>query len=228
MKGLDKIPSAQDLSKTYDFLQFTKTHASESELALWSQWTRFDPRLAEIFITYILKNWTRINPVQLNLQIKTQAWPSVFGVLMEQALMTISNADKTLFRHWKRCVMTSISPAPWELYFIGTRAFAGSEMRKDVEYSLNLYKRWGYFGRDYFLNHSKKLTSNSTHMDQKTRLKILKNLTLKKERITIHDYLIALNGGSTQRQAQRDLQKCQFLKKTGQTRARFYRLKKQI
>ena len=91
MKGLLDIPNESSLTGAYSRLQAAlmakkKDRASRikcSELAVWSQWTRFDARLGEILIDYLSRNWKRINGVNLNNQISKQPWPAILGVILE-------------------------------------------------------------------------------------------------------------------------------------------------
>jgi len=81
MKGLEKIPSHKALQKAYEKI-YLNEGIQVSQIAKWSQWVRFDPRLGEILINYIEKNWKEINPVSLNKVLLKSPWPAAFGVLL--------------------------------------------------------------------------------------------------------------------------------------------------
>jgi hypothetical protein len=46
MKGLMYIPTLNDLQKAYQKVQINPRKISTDEWVLWSQWSRFDARLA--------------------------------------------------------------------------------------------------------------------------------------------------------------------------------------
>ncbi|MBI3535142.1 MAG: hypothetical protein HY072_06620, partial [Deltaproteobacteria bacterium] len=154
MKGLESIPTPNDLLKAYNTLQFKQKMLLPSKLAFWSQWSRFDPRLAEIIVFYISKNWKDISALTLNREIKKQPWPGVLGVLLEQVILFagFSLNEKVLFRNWARFVMTGVSKASFELFFIGLRSLGGRLSLQDAVLSHKTYKKWGYFGRELLIN----------------------------------------------------------------------------
>src|SRR4030081_1425871 len=98
MKGLIHIPSLPDLKRAYDELQFKGEVQYENHFAIYSQWTRFDPRLAEIWVKAILSAWKRLNPVGLNRSLKDQPWPNAAGVLLQFAASAIPSKQKEIFK----------------------------------------------------------------------------------------------------------------------------------
>src|SRR4051812_43370242 len=103
MKGLAKIPSSSKLASAYKSLQ--SDSFSERDLAIWSQWSRLDPRLGEILVKAISSTWKNLSPVKLNAEIKNQPWPAALGVLLDFAKEEILSDDKSLFKSWSNCVM---------------------------------------------------------------------------------------------------------------------------
>ncbi|MEK6577958.1 MAG: hypothetical protein AABZ55_01915, partial [Bdellovibrionota bacterium] len=131
MKGLKEIPSDTTLSGAYSVLQNSSKTPSLREIALWSQWSRFDPRLGELLVSWIAKHWREIPPQNLNELIFQQPWPEAVGVLIENVKILLPKKD-LLFNHWSACVMSGVSPAPHEQFFIGLRKFAGLQMKDDA------------------------------------------------------------------------------------------------
>lgn len=150
MKALEYIPSELQLQKAYDLIQSTPQEVSVQNLATWSQWARFDPRLAEIWITHLAKHWKMISPILFNESLVLLPWPTAAGPLLEHIhfFTEMSSSERALFRKWARCAMSGIFPKNHEQYFIGLRSFASSLIQKDALYTLKLYEQWGYYGRD--------------------------------------------------------------------------------
>ncbi len=224
MKGLICWPSLKNLESAYLKLQF-ENKISVNEIALYSQWIRVDPRLAEILTNYISRNWKSILPTTLNLEIKKQPWPAALGVVTEQVekFSDLGLTDRLLFKNWSQCVMTSVVPAANEQFFIGLRSFAGHQMKSDVSQSGKSFAKWGYFGREVFKNKGAK--PRRTEAPQRVRTEILKALIKEKKEFSVNDYIKKLGNLVSRRQAERDLAESPFIRKSGFTRGRVYRRK---
>lgn len=219
MKGLLKIPSSQELEKAYTNLQ-SKLKINEETFGLYSQWARFDPRLAEILIGTLAKHWKNISPLLLHENLVKQPWPSSMGVILDFCQVVVSKSERKLFEKWKDLVLLEIPKENFGQYFIGLRAFGGHEMKKDSLLSLYPYLNWGYLGRDVLLKNAPLKISWIPLSLRKRRLK-----ELKLSRVTVRSYREALENKVSQRQAQRDL-KNSGLKNLGSTQAKIYFRKK--
>ncbi len=221
MKGLTVIPHLSDLEEAYQTLQ--AGNASIKHLAIWSGWVRFDPRLGEQWIAYIQTHWKTILPMELNGCLLKQAWPQAAGPLLSQVSTKSKRgqSERLVFQNWCACVMAHITPAQNELYFIGLRAFAGVAAFKDVTHSLKAYRRWGFYAPDLLVN---KATShaNATHLSTSARAQILSELIKVQKKIRVRDYIGALGGAVSPRQAQLDLAARKDLKKNGNTKGCYY------
>lgn len=226
MKGLNKIPNQKQLSKAYKVLQVLPHSVCVKDLALWSQWVRLDPRLGEILIEYLSKFWEKQNPVEINQYLKRQAWPAAFGVLLEQVPFYYSQKmknqqwNKKLFLYWSKCVMTDITRAKGEQFFIGIYKAGGKLVKEECFYSIKPYRQWGYFSKDLLIN--KALSTNKTLMPFSQRQVILDELLKSHKKITVQDYLEKMNFQIHRRQAQRDLKNHKKLKLQGQTKGKYY------
>ena len=225
MKGLGKIPSQSDLRQIYEKLQTNPSGITLSELALWSQFARFDPRLAEQWVAHLRGNWIRVPSEEFRILVSQQPWPQAAAVLLEFiALSTTSFADeqRKSFSHWLKSSTSGIGPLmdTGEQYFIGHRSFGGKMMAQDVEYRLEPYRKWGYSGREVLYNKAQpgRLTLNSAE----TRRRVLEGLLKTRQRLTVADYRGALGGWVSVRQAELDLSKTPRLQPRGSTRGRFY------
>ncbi|MGK5089170.1 hypothetical protein WDW86_16590 [Bdellovibrionota bacterium FG-2] len=232
MKGLVQIPSIEDLGVAYEKLQSRPFDISTGELVLWSQWSRFDPRLAEQLITYFAKNWRFLLPADLNAKLREQPWAAALGVLLFQLqeLGNFEKSERTLFSKWADCVMTHVACASGEQFFIGLRSFGGKLMREDAQGSLMFYSKWGYLGREVLINKAQQrvaaTNSKKTWMPPRARLAALESLLYTRTRITVRDYREKLHNAVSMRQAELDLKGCPLLRSVGHTRARQYVLRK--
>ena len=150
MKGLIEIPSLSDYQYAYHQLQTRAEAITVAQLALWTQWARLDPRLAEQWIYHVSKFWKSYSPAEWNHLMRSQPWPCAAGPLFEQvrSLLLQDRVEKSLFKKWFQCVMSKIDPASGEQYFVGLRAFGGALMQKDATQTLLPYQRWGDCGRE--------------------------------------------------------------------------------
>lgn len=226
MKGLNKIPNQEKIAKVYATLQFHQDSVHPKDLALWSQWTRLDPRLGEILIEYISKFWQKQNPIVLNKYLKLYPWPSVFGVLTEQVPFyhlqnpQKKNWNKKLFLNWAKCVMTDIPAAEDEQFFIGLYKAGGRKMLEECLYSIKPYRKWGYFAKDLLIN--KVQSSKKTLISFKQRSVIIEELLKSHETFTVKDYLEKVDFQIHPRQAQRDLKNYKQIQSFGHTKGKYY------
>jgi hypothetical protein len=175
----------------------------------------------EQLISTLSLQWKKISPVEWNEKILKQPWPAAMGVLLnhlEQQLLK-DKREHQLFRSWSKTVMTGISKADGEQFFIGTAIIGSHRMKKDSLSPTKLYLDWGYLGSDYLWNKSKPARTISKKSSRKN---VLDELIQRKRKFTVKQYIAELNGFVTVRQAQRDLMNHPKLKKTGNTRGAVY------
>ncbi len=230
MKGLINIPSQKELAKAYIKLNEAsrvegvsiQTIPTTAQIALWSQWCRLDPRLAELFVRALSICWVHLPPSQLNKELAVMPWPTAFGVLGEQSKDYLLKApsEKMAFNYWIQCVMVGLSKTSYELFFIGQRKIAGKEMYLDASLTIESYYKWGFLSREILVN--KYSNNGHTLISRSRRQSALRFLLKKKKRITTQDYINWLEGLVSRRQAQMDLQNSRLLKPDGRTRGRTY------
>ena len=225
MKGLSAIPQLGELQAAYHALELAQkpgnSFPSPKDLALFLQWVRFDARLGEIYIQFLLKNWKDLNPMALNQEIKRHPWPQVMGVLLEQILeLGVWPAERLAFKNWSTCVMSEILPADYELFFIGTLGFAKTLMRQESQRPNRHYLRWRYLGREVLFSKAQNIQNQKTLLSPKIRREILRTILTKNRSITVTQYIDALEGQVSRRQAERDLNLVPGLRGRGKTRAK--------
>lgn len=235
MKGLEKIPSLKELEQAYRVLQgavLPLGHVSESvteeEFVRFSQWVRFDPRLGEIWIERFSREWKNLRPIWIREALHRAPWPEAFGVLVDQAIAYggLKKEEKKNLRLIAEVILSGVEPASYENFFIGIHAFSSSAQRLDAEGPLRSYLKWGYFGREVLVNKAQKKAETGeigrTEISPPCRKKILTELSKKKQRLVLRDYLEALDWKVSRRVAQKDLQSEPSLIPRGNSRARFY------
>lgn len=228
MTGLENIPGPRDLLGAYERLQ-SGARLSAFELALWSQWARFDPRLGEQWISAVLRDWREIPALDLNRELSSQPWPSAAGVLLEQALVfgTWPAPERRLFRDWSRLVMSGIAAAGGNgQFFIGLRAFGGQAMRGDAELSLKPYLGWGYLGKEILRNKASSAARSATIAPRELRQRVIGDLIRTRRSFRVSEYLAAIGFHVSRRQAELDLRADPRLECLGNTRARVYRARR--
>lgn len=209
MKGLLFLPSQKDLEKAYEGLQ---QPVPAQDLTLFTQWSRFDPRLGEILVSHFARFWREYNPLEISKLNQLQPWPAALGVLLEfceRSLKISQVKDMKSFCLWKDLILEEVSLAPEEQYFIGLRKLAGKLMFQDVRGSLQEYRKWGFLGREVLLNKAQAIhlstSSPPGRLSPKVRKQILEDLLEAQPEITVNDYLQATQFLISRRQAERDL-----------------------
>ncbi|HTN54070.1 MAG TPA: hypothetical protein VML50_16805 [Anaeromyxobacter sp.] len=192
----------------------------EEVVVLAAQASRRDPRLLWVLVDLLARAYDRFDPLKLRRALARARWPATLGVAFEFARRAAHSGE---LDDVARFVAARVPPAAGERYFLGTRAFGGALARRDVEESLAEYRRWGYFSREEPI--AKELGA-SAHgsLDPRERLNLLRRLAERQVDLTLKDYLAALRGRASRRQATRDLARAPFLVRTGATRGARYRL----
>jgi hypothetical protein len=220
--GLEKIPSQRSLATAYETLLHTgRSRPDLKKLACFTQWARFDPRLAEILATYFSQQWKSIHPLEFRAACLACPWPGSVGVLLEFSRRAIANQGSTeaaqLFNSWRTLVTHGMDKAQGEQYFIGLRQLGGSAMWEDALFASNEYREWGYLARENLLPKEK-----GPSLSPATRLEILDALLSSTSRIRTQDYWNAIGRGISIRQAERDLLKNPHLRSSGETKGRYF------
>jgi hypothetical protein len=227
VRGLLFIPSLEEKENAYACLEQDFRHPKDravnlEQWALWSQLTRFDPRLGELWVKAISIVWESLDPLRFREALLKQPWPACAGVLFLQVnIHLLAPPVRPLFRAWSQLVLTGVPKAENQFYFIGTFAFAGKQIQKDAESSFKSFLRWGFLGQATFMNKASSQPSKSEISPSQRRAK-LDLLISRQSRFTVHDYIAVLAEGVSIRQAQLDLASHPRLKAVGNTRGRFY------
>jgi len=196
------------------------TPGPEEVLVLAAQAGRQDPRLLWVLVELLSRGYDRFDPLKLRRALAGARWPAALGVALEFARRAARSPELDDVAAF---VLARVPAARGERFFLGTRRFAGPLARRDMEESLSEYARWGYFSRE---EPFAKELGGGLHgtLRRQERMNLLRRIAGRRGAITIADYLAALQGRASRRQASRDLATAPFLRRSGATRAARYRL----
>ncbi len=192
----------------------------EEIVVLTAQASRHEPRLLWVLVDLLARGYDRFDPLKLRRALERARWPAALGVAFEFARRVARSRELDDVAAF---VTARVAPAPGERFFLGTRAFAGELARRDVEESLAEYRKWGYFSREEPIAKELGAAAHGT-LGPRERLNLLRRLAERQGSLTLRDYLAALRGRASRRQASRDLSSAAFLVQTGATRGARYRL----
>jgi len=232
MRGLQALPQLGDLKQAYQRLS-EKPQVTESELALWSQWVRFDARLGEILVQYLVGHWRTIHSITLNQKIGLQPWPAALGVILDfvengvsgdsvHSSISSSIIEQNLFRAWKATVLSGVKSISPQLFFLDTGRMGGVFQLQAARFPLQEYLNWGFLSREVLLGKPAEKNFRTHHYSQEVRHRVLSDLIQQSGRLTVSDYLSHLQNSISIRTAERDLKSHQKLKSMGKTSGRFY------
>lgn len=192
--------------------------APEELVVLAAQAARNDPRLLWVVVELLARSYASFNPLELRRAALRARWPAALAVALEFARQAAPSAELDGYASF---VTAPITPARGERFFLGTRAFGGELARRDAEESLAEYKRWGYLAREAPFAKELGSTARGT-LERSERRNLLKRLAERRGSVSLAEYLEALRGTVSRRQAQRDLRDAPFLTKRGNTRGARY------
>lgn len=190
----------------------------EALLSLAAQASRYDPRLLWVLVELLARDYGRFNPLVLRRELADARWPAALGVAFEFAKRAAPSqelADVAAF------VMRRIPRGRQELFFLGTRAFGGQQVRRDAEESLLEYRRWGFLGREEPFSKELGGAPGGT-LGTNERRNVLRRLAERQGSLTLADYVAALKGRISYRQASRDVAAASFLEREGTTKGARY------
>ncbi|MEK7358290.1 MAG: hypothetical protein AAB250_17720 [Bdellovibrionota bacterium] len=229
MKGAP-VPSRADLRKTYETLQFSKGPRSVSVrlIVKWSEWARLDVRLAEVLAIFIGNEFKRINPFELWQANRNSALPQALALILEFSKAGLrARGDRDLlieFSAWAATVVESLKRGPPQMFFVREGPLKPSRDLSEIEFSLKVYRKWGFFGTDSVIS-QKRASGRSrsvTLLEKSQRERVLSRLLSAGSKISVADYMAACGNQIHRRTAERDLAKASFARASGYTRNRRY------
>lgn len=218
MKGLASLPQTEDLIKAYNKLQ--SETVSIRDLALFSQWGRLDPRLAEILVAYLATHWRSIAMGDLIKELSRQPWPTAILVPLRFAEQVVEKRERKVLKHFIAAIESILPKPPPQLFFVPLQKPLSVVANEEVKLRSRPYTDSGYIGSSSLLSRGR-APEGKTLLQKRVRLEILKDLLASGQEISVQDYRKACKGLISARQAQRDL--ATLARSRGFTRARRFR-----
>lgn len=175
----------------------------EETIVLAAEMSRYDPRLLGILVEFFVKHWKEISPQLLRIFYPKMSTPQTLAVIAEFAKRAAKDSETSYFMEY---LQRGLKPVPSQLYYKNIYTPGGSLAQRAAEESLTQYKKWGFLARESpVVDVYRKKTVG--HLDQNSRINVLKRLFEKKTQIYLRDYLKALGNTITRQQALKDLKK---------------------
>ncbi len=222
MKGLSSIPQVGDLLTAYNKLQ-SQSKVDLSDVVLYSQWARLDPRLAEVLVAYLIKHWQELPMGALIEGLGAQPWPRAMNVFLRFVMLAIPRVQSTTLKHLVRAIDSRFPIDSYQLFFIPLQNPNPVVQRQEINWRIAPYLRSGFIGSQSLLSRSQS-PSNRTVLKKIDRKKILMELLARQKTVNVHEYLHACRNLMSPRQAQRDLAELTGVRAKGFTRGRKYSL----
>jgi len=218
------LPNRLQLQNAYEKLQWRFDSVTIAEIVLWSSWSRLDPRLAEILVSFLASHFTRINPYTLRIENLSSLNPQALAVMISFAKIKLKAEKKKDFSLWSTPILNGLLPATPQMFFLREGLPLPQKDVEEIETSLTPYLQWGFFAANSLVTQKNQSSKGSaTLLAKDKRLKILRALLRKGKKISVNDYLSACEGKLERRTAERDLKSYSGLKIIGSTRSRLYR-----
>lgn len=216
-------PSQQVLLESYNLIQSKKlTIRKFMEIF---EWSRFDPRLAELLVLSLKDNWSSWNPLVINKLLKLTPSSAVLKVLAAHVLLLLKGEERKVFNSWIDCCFYQVDKKKeWSVFYIGQFGFGSHLLKEEAFESIPLFTKWGYYAKTPIIDFS--VDSRKTHktlIPKSVRLKKLKYLFKQKKKIRVHDYIVFLENKISRRTAELDIQS--IARKSGNTKGATYRLR---
>lgn len=216
-------PPQQALLDSYNLIQ-SKRLTVHQFMEIF-EWSRFDPRLAELLVLYLKDNWSNWNPLEINKFLKKTPSPAVLKVLAAHSALILKGQERKVFNSWIDCCFYQVEKKnEWNTFYIGQYGFGSHLLKEEAFESIPLFSKWGYYAKTPIIDFS--MDSNKpqkTLIPKSERLKKLKLLLKQKKQIKVHDYIALLENKISRRTAELDLKS--VTRKSGNTKGSTYRLK---
>jgi len=214
-------PTQKDLLGAYNLIQ-SKRLTAKKFMEIF-EWSRFDPRLAEILVLSLRDHWSDWNPFEINHLLQKSHSPLILKVLGAHVTLLLKGQDRKVFNSWMECCFYKVeATADWSLFYIGQFNFGSSLLKEEAFESIPLFTNWGYYGKTPMIDFSMdSKVSQKTLVPKPERIKKLKQLLSRKKQIRVHDYMALLENKISRRMAELDIK--EFARKSGNTKSSTYR-----
>ena len=187
------------------------TKSAEELFALAAEMSRYDPRLFDILVAFLGRNWRVINPSELRSFYPSMETPQVVAVMAEFLLAQQAVPEEK--RYFLRYLQEGLEPVPLQLYYRDLYRPGGNLMKRAEETPLREYKRWGFLAREAPAEgEAGRRTMGSR--DAEARRNILLRLLKEGRRIRLADYMAALDNKISRQQALLDIRSIEGIRLT--------------
>lgn len=186
-------------------------------------WSRHDPRLLEVLIDHAKRQWSIWNPHSLRQILLSEPNPQPFLVVLN-FVKTVAPQDLELARYCDYVSGGFAATSP-QLYFYGLSDPGSRHMLKSAEEPVQEFLDWGFLARTRPVVHEDGKRREIGHWSPVARHNRLSRMLKETKRITISEYLKALDYCISRPQALLDLKVHPHLKKRGAGRGAFWVMK---
>lgn len=174
----------------------------EELIALAAEMLRYDARLLTILLQLLISVWMTLDPLALRRQLAGMRWPQALLVVLEFARMAIDDREFKFFADYLGAGWHRVDPAERFFFDDGNPASRGA--RRRLGRNLAPYARWGFMGTERPVADMRTRRQLGSY-DASTRKMILDELVDRRGRVTISEYLEALDDAVSRQQALHDL-----------------------
>lgn len=247
MRGLRALPQTDDLLEAYreiekrgDGLRSDQA-LSEKQIAVYSQWSRLDPRLAELFTGYLERWGHEIHIFRFLRELESLPWPRAilvplrfaeikltFGMKTAEASLGPKASRVATLHALINSIDRTFPEKSNDLFFIPLQRLNRVLTDEMIDLQTEPYARAGFIGSAPLFAKGQ-TPDGATLMTKGARERLLlrmiggKPASGTREDLTVDRYMTACRGLVSRRQAQRDLDAEPRLKAIGFTRNRRYR-----
>lgn len=188
--------------------------SNESLMALALDMSRFDPRLFEALVQYLVDGWRTFNPLTIRIQMQSMCTPQTVGVVGEFACQASRDPEcRYLFAY----LMQGWRAVPYQLFFHNLYAPGTQMMARAAEESVDEFLRWGFLSATRPVVDSRSRTTAGTY-PQRARINMLHRYLERNGEIRISTYLDLVNQSISRQQALNDLKASPRLRAVGKGR----------
>jgi len=176
----------------------------EELIALSGEMLRYDARLLTILLQLLLTIWPTLDPLELRRQMTMMRWPQSLLVVLEFARICSDDRELRFLADYLAAGRRRIDPP--ERFFLDDANPASRGAARRLGRNLAPYARWGLIGTE------RPVADMATrrplgNYDAATRRRILDEIVERSGRVTISEYLDAMDGAVSRQQALEDLRR---------------------
>lgn len=181
-----------------------RPNSTEELLALAGAMLRYDPRLLSILLQFVVEHEAGLNPRALRAAMADMQYPQALLVVFWFA-KAASNAPE--IAHMAEYLAQGIGPvSPPERFFIDTDRPGSRQASRKMGRNLRAYARWGFIGTERPTADAYRKTTVGSY-DARTREDIARSTARRRGKITLAQYLQAIDHSVSRAQAREDLRK---------------------